>query len=105
MFFHKSISSKQPNIGTVFLPTVVVDDLGNGEGKGGLGVEELELLRGEQQAKAVHRSWPKQVSVDLIPLSKGAGDFRALVVKVVIDVGCDDLSLPNGAWDKDPVIM
>jgi len=53
----------------------------------------------------VHRSWPKQVSVDLIPLSKGAGDFGAFVVEVVADVGHDDLLLPNRAWDEDPVIM
>ena len=84
---------------------VVVNNLGNGEGEGGLGVEELELLQGKQQAKAVHRSWPKQVSVDLIPLSKGARDFGVFVVEVVVDVGCDDLSLPNRAWDEDPVIM
>jgi len=45
------------------------------------------------------------VSVDLIPLSKGAGDFRVFVVEVVVDIGRDDLSLPNGAWDEDPVIM
>ena len=45
------------------------------------------------------------MSVDLIPLSKGAGDFRAFVVKVVVDVGHDDLLLPHRAWDKDPVIM
>jgi len=84
---------------------VVVDDLGNGKGKGGLGVKELKLLQGEWRAKVVHRSWPKWVSVDLIPLSKGAGDFGAFVVKVVADVGRDNLSLPNRAWDEDPVIM
>ena len=84
---------------------VGVDDLGNGKGKGGLGVEELELLRDERWAKAVHRSQPKRMSVDLIPLSKGARDFGAFVVKVVTDIGCNDLSLSHRAWDEDPVIM
>ena len=70
-----------------------------------MGVKELELLWGEWWAKVVHRSWPKQVSVDLIPLSKGAGDVGAFVVEVVADVGHDDLLLSNRAWDEDPVIM
>jgi hypothetical protein len=70
-----------------------------------LGVKEDELLRCEQPAKAVHGSRPKRVSVDLIPLAKGAGDFWALVVEVVADVGHNDLSLPNGARDEEPVIM
>ena len=83
---------------------VGVDDLGNGKGKGGLGVEELELLRDERWAKAVHRSQPKRMSVDLIPLSKGAGDFRAFVVKVVANVGRNNLSLSHGAREG-PVIM
>jgi len=56
-------------------------------------------------SKVVHRSRPKWVSVDLIPLSKGAGNFRVFVVKVVADIGHDNLSLPNGAWDEDPVVI
>jgi len=70
-----------------------------------LGVKELELLQSEQWAKTVHRSQPKRVSVDLIPLSKGAGDLRAFVVKVVADIGCNNLSLSDRAWDEDPVVM
>jgi len=84
---------------------LIVNNLCDCECKGGLGVEELELLRSEWRAKAVHGSQPKWVSVDLIPLSKGAGDFWAFVVKVVSDVGRNDLSLPGGTWDKDSVVM
>jgi len=84
---------------------VVVNNLGNGEGKRGLGVKELESLWGEWWAMVVHRSRPKQVSVDLIPLSEGAGDLGAFVVEIIVDVGHDNLSLPNGAGDEDPVIM
>ena len=64
--------------------------------------EELELLWGDGWAKAVHRRWPKW---DLIPLSIGARDLGMFVVKVVANVGRNDLSLPNGAGDNDPMIV
>jgi len=84
---------------------VIVDNLCDCECEGGLGVKEGDLLRREWQAKMVHRSRPKRVSVDLISLAKGAGDFWAFVVKVVADIGCNNLSLPDWAWDEDPVVM
>jgi len=84
---------------------VVVDDLGNGKGERGLGAKELVLLQGEWRAKVVHGSQPKWVSVDCIPLSKGARDLGSLVVKIVLDVGCNDLVFSDDTGDEDPVVM
>ena len=84
---------------------VVVNNLDNGEGKWGLGVKELELLQSEWQAKAVHGSQPKWVSVDCIPLSEGARDLGSLVVKIVLDVGHNDLVFSDDTGDEDPVVM
>jgi len=53
----------------------------------------------------VHRSRPKQVHVDHVSLSEGSRDLGALIVKVVLNVGCDNLLLPDNARDEDPVVI
>ena len=73
-----------------------------GEGEGGLGVKELELVQDDRRANVVHRSWPKQVSVDLIPISIDSGDFRAFAVKPVADVGCNNSTKIPGPYHYQP---